>query len=91
MICHCTVMCACVPLMELDLFMLIDKVFEVVHEFLPRTSYLCTVYSVSSILTAPCLFPRRKGLREGKVPESNCKCCRCVPTTYLERLPPSLS
>ena len=49
--------------MGLDLFVLIDNVFGVVHEFLPRTSYLCTVYSVSSILTAPCLFPRRKGLR----------------------------
>ena len=52
--------------MGLDLFVLIDNVFGVVHEFLPRTSYLCTVYSVSSILTAPCLFPRRKGLRGGQ-------------------------
>ena len=49
-------MSACVPLMELDLYVLIDNVFEVVHECLPLTSYLCTVYSVSSILTAPCLF-----------------------------------
>ena len=88
---HCTFMCACVSFMELELFVLIDNVFGVVHEFLPLTSYLCTVYSVSSILTAPCLFPRRKGLRGGKVPVSNCKCCRCVPTTYLERLSPSLS
>ena len=40
-------MCACAPLMELDLFVLIDKVFGVVHEFLPLTSYLCTVYIVS--------------------------------------------
>ncbi len=79
-------MSACVPLMELDLYVLIDNVFEVVHECLPLTSYLCTVYSVSSILTAPCLFPRRNGLRKGKVPVSNCKCCRCVPTMYLERL-----
>ena len=72
--------------------MLVFKPYEaegIVHEFLPLNTYPCTVAIATvkaNILTAPCLFHRIKGFREGKIPVFNCKCCHHAPTTYTWRV-----
>ena len=59
-------MSACVPLMELDLYVLIDNVFEVVHECLPLTSYLCTVYIVSQHIDCTMPLSQEEWPQEGQ-------------------------
>lgn len=57
----------------------------IVHEFLPLTSYLCTVYCVSTHVDCAITLSQEERPQGGQgtyVRMSNCKCCHCAPTTY---------